>query len=124
MRCAYSWQRRKGKGYTVKAGDIRTAFLKGNKSGITIYMRMPPGLREYKDTPNGRQEVVCAVEGNLYGKADVSLSMQHVQRWRLYMKGSALVYSYVGLWCGLCGLAQVVRYSTHSSYTSSIESCR
>ena len=57
----------KGCGWSVRAGDIRTAFLKGEKSGITIFMHMPFGMREYMVLPDGRRvEIVMAVDGNLY----------------------------------------------------------
>ena len=57
----------KGKGWMIRIGDVKTAFLKGQKSGITIYMRMPIGLRQKRRHPNGSMQEVCqAVHGNLY----------------------------------------------------------
>jgi hypothetical protein len=55
----------KGNGWWIRAGDIRTAFLKGDPSGITVYMHMPIGLRKYKRTTQGMVEILKAVHGNL-----------------------------------------------------------
>jgi hypothetical protein len=67
IRCCLA--RGKGCGWSIRAGDVRTAFLKGDKSGITIYMHMPIGMRQYTTLPCGRRvEIVMAVTGNLYGK--------------------------------------------------------
>jgi hypothetical protein len=55
----------KGNGWWVHAGDIRTAFLKGDPSGITVFMHMPIGLRKYKKTAQGMVEICKAVHGNL-----------------------------------------------------------
>ena len=64
----------KGKGWKIRCGDVKTALLKGKRSGITIFMHMPVGLREYRRMPNGSTQEVCqAVSGNLY------VSAMHVQ---------------------------------------------
>jgi hypothetical protein len=74
----------KGKGHTIKAADVSTAFLKGRNSGITVYMRMPMGMRQYETDRSGvRQEVLMAVEGNLYGKADAPRNFE-LAMWEFY----------------------------------------
>ena len=93
----------KGKGWTVKSADVHTAFLRGKSSGITVYMRMPQGMREYRYDDKGvKQEVLQAVTGNLYGKADaVSPVMYTVD-----MSGLVICVMYDGeiYWNRMCVL--------------------
>lgn len=57
----------KGKGWSIRAGDVKTAFLKGKRSGITIFMHMPVGMRQYQRLADGTSQEICkAVYGNLY----------------------------------------------------------
>ena len=72
----------KGKGWDIRSGDIHTAFLRGAASGITIYMRMPQGMREYITKGGRKVEVLQAVTGNLYGKSD---SPRNVRIQNVYM---------------------------------------
>ena len=68
----------KGKGWWIRQGDVKTAFLKGNRSGIRIFMHMPLGLRKYGTAPDGRScEIVQAVDGNLYGKVCMHVWSTH-----------------------------------------------
>ena len=39
----------KGNGWMIYAGDVRTAFLKADGSGIVVFMHMPVGLRKYQE---------------------------------------------------------------------------
>ena len=76
----------KGKAWVVKTGDVSTAFLRGEGSGKTIYMRMPQGLREYKTAPDGtKQEVLMSVHGNLYGKCDAPRQFE-LALWHFYQE--------------------------------------
>ena len=62
----------KGKGWWVWAGDVKTAFLKGKRSKIKVYMHMPMGMRKYRRLADGRSmEIVQEVGGNLYGKVSL-----------------------------------------------------
>ena len=93
----------KGKGWTVKSADVHTAFLRGKSSGITVYMRMPQGMREYRYDDKGvKQEVLQAVTGNLYGKADAVSSVVYT----IDMSGIVICVMYDGeiYWTRMCVL--------------------
>jgi hypothetical protein len=68
----------KGNGWMIYAGDVRTAFLKADGSGIVVFMHMPVGLRKYKKTANGMVEICKAIHGNLYGKAVSANACVHI----------------------------------------------
>ena len=82
------------KGWTIQNFDIRTAFLRGKEDGRELAMNPVPELRTLM---NLKDDEVCLLEGNAYGRVDAPILFYkelRKQLEQLHLKPILLITAY------------------------------